>query len=225
MAVTTKANQVALARIPAYPFAEVARYLRVPYSTVRSWAKGGSGSASGFRPVLDQAQGNQLTFAELTEMMIVRELRQTFFVPLQQIRNAKAYVAKALDRPWYLYDLGVAGRDIFIRGISNSPVAASRGGQLALEGFLDQVIQRVSFDTALEPSAIFPVVPYALDDKPVQIRPSVAFGLPTVTGTGVRTEIIFARVNAGEEVQDVAEDYDLTTVQIEDAVRFHALAA
>jgi uncharacterized protein (DUF433 family) len=55
------------------------------------------------------------------------------------------------------------------------------------------------------------------------IDPRVAFGLPTVAN-GVRTEIVLERFEAGDRIAELAEDYDSSTEEIEEAIRYERAA-
>ena len=101
------ADQLAFrARLANYTFAEAARYVRMPASTVRYWAKGGSVTTADrrvhFEQVLAGPPREALTFLDLTELLVVRELRETFNLSLRTIRRAQSYVQRDFDRPWYL---------------------------------------------------------------------------------------------------------------------------
>ena len=48
----------------------------------------------------------------------------------------------------------------------------------------------------------------------------VCQGRPVITGTGIRTEVIFKRFKAGESVPELATAYLLRCSQVEDAIRF-----
>lgn len=215
--------------VPNYSFAEAARYLRMPASTVRYWAKGGvvtrpDRPSLRFEQILDGPPRQRLTFADLAELLIVRELREQFNVTPRAIRRAQEYVRMTCDEPWFLYDLAVYGRDIFIEHIEPAPVAASRSGQMALAGFLDDVLQRVQIDAGAV-SRIFPRVPYSHRPRPVQISPHVAFGHPTIAGTGIKVRTVAGRYDAGEELSEIASDYGLAIDLIEDAISFFVAAA
>ncbi len=48
------------------------------------------------------------------------------------------------------------------------------------------------------------------------------FGAPTIAGTGISAEIVASRFFAGESVNDLTGDYDLSAAQVEAAIRFEA---
>src|SRR5688572_12053359 len=54
---------------------------------------------------------------------------------------------------------------------------------------------------------------------PVVVDPRRAFGAPVVAGTGVRTEDVFDLFQPGASIQDLIDDYGLTSAQFEAAVR------
>ena len=51
------------------------------------------------------------------------------------------------------------------------------------------------------------------------IDPRVSFGRPSIIGTGIPTSIIAERYKAGESVEDLADDYGLQPLQIQEAIR------
>ena len=60
--------------------------------------------------------------------------------------------------------------------------------------------------------------------KPVVIDPRVSFGRPTVAGSGISTAALVDRVDAGEDLQTLADDYRLSIGQVEDAVFYERAA-
>jgi len=54
----------------------------------------------------------------------------------------------------------------------------------------------------------------------VVIDPRVRFGRPTVSGSGIPTDILFERHQAGDSVADLVADYDLTAEEVEEAIRY-----
>jgi uncharacterized protein (DUF433 family) len=60
--------------------------------------------------------------------------------------------------------------------------------------------------------------------RPIAIDPAVRFGAPVLSGTGVPTEIIFERFQAGETVALLAEDYDIEQDLIQEAIRYESMA-
>ena len=72
---------------------------------------------------------------------------------------------------------------------------------------------------------LFPyVAPGPVDERHIAIDPNIAFGRPIVLRTGVSTRAIAERIDAGETVQALAEDYDLRPEEIEEAVLYERAA-
>src|SRR4051812_37816210 len=81
--------------LPAYSFADAARYLRVPTATLRHWALGARQAKPVFK--LDDPQKQFLSFFNLTEAHVVVAIRRRHGVKLQNVRTALAYVSKAFS--------------------------------------------------------------------------------------------------------------------------------
>jgi uncharacterized protein (DUF433 family) len=54
----------------------------------------------------------------------------------------------------------------------------------------------------------------------ISFDPDVCQGRPVITGTGIRTEIVFSRFKAGESIPELAADYFVRCSHIEDAIRY-----
>jgi uncharacterized protein (DUF433 family) len=91
---------------------------------------------------------------------------------------------------------------------------------------LEAHLRRVDWDADRLPFRLFPFVyPDGADsERAIAIDPRVAFGRPIVQRVGVATETIARRLDAGEGVQALAEDYSLTPDEIERAVIFERAA-
>ena len=61
-------------------------------------------------------------------------------------------------------------------------------------------------------------------EKPIAIDPAIAFGRPIVVRAGVTTQAIADRIDAGEAVDEIANDYGLAATDIEQAVLYERAA-
>lgn len=63
--------------------------------------------------------------------------------------------------------------------------------------------------------------------KVVVVDPQVSFGRPVLVGTGIATAVIAQRYKAGESIAELADNYDRSYSEIEEAIRceFHREAA
>jgi uncharacterized protein (DUF433 family) len=57
-------------------------------------------------------------------------------------------------------------------------------------------------------------------DVPIVVDPEYGYGLPVIEGSGVRTEIIRERAEAGDSVQQIAADFNLDLSEVERAIQF-----
>lgn len=57
-------------------------------------------------------------------------------------------------------------------------------------------------------------------DKPIVVDPDYGYGLPVVANSGVRTEIILERFQAGDLPAQIAKDFNLDSVEVERALQF-----
>nr|WP_255429300.1 DUF433 domain-containing protein [Ramlibacter albus] len=55
---------------------------------------------------------------------------------------------------------------------------------------------------------------------PIAIDPKIAFGRPILMRVGVSTAAIADRIDAGESVDGVADDYDLSPDEVQQAVLY-----
>lgn len=219
--------------LPAYGFADAARYLAVPAATIRSWVVGrtyprqdGIGS---FEPLITPADpgGARLSFYNLVEAHVLRALRTRHAVPLKHVRPAITYAEKELgiQRLLLSEQMQTAGGDIFLDHLG-SLINLSKSGQLAVKQLLAAHLERVERDSSAIPIRLYPFIGHGAeqDPRPVVIDPGVSFGRPTVAGSGIRTSVLVQRIDAGESVPSLAADYGLTEPQINAAVLFERAA-
>jgi uncharacterized protein (DUF433 family) len=76
------------------------------------------------------------------------------------------------------------------------------------------------------PMRLYPFTRDPAEDSPrlIEINPQIRFGRPTVAGKGVPTDVIFERFRAGDSSAELADDYDVTTSEVDEAIRYETLA-
>lgn len=60
------------------------------------------------------------------------------------------------------------------------------------------------------------------DPRVVVMNPAVSFGRPVIAGTGIPISSIYDRYKAGDSVANLAQDFNLETGSIEEAIRCEA---
>lgn len=212
---------------PRYHYAEADRLAGVSRGTSRRWLEGhtyrGSEGALMVRPLVMVREGTPraVSFIDLVEIAAVGRLRERGF-SLRQIReiaeNCRTHLG--VERPFPALRFKVAGGDAFVDHPENLPEMGRRRGQLAWTEVLEPFLQDLdySFDVA---SRWWPMG----RGCPVVIDPEYGFGLPVVAGSGVRTEILLERFQAGDLSQQIAEDFNLDPVEVERALQFELARA
>lgn len=142
------------------------------------------------------------------------------------VRNAVSYAERALgiERLLLRDELRTAGQDIFLEWLT-SLITLTRSGQLAMRKALATYLERVDRDDDALPFRLYPFrAEWSTADKPIAIDPRISFGRPTIAGSGVSTEALVHRIDAGESIEDLAWDYGIEIVQIEHAIVYERAA-
>jgi uncharacterized protein (DUF433 family) len=100
-----------------------------------------------------------------------------------------------------------------------SLINLNRAGQLGIKAVLEGLLTRIEWDRNL-PCRFFPPLSNRGDARTVRIDPTIRFGRPTIARLRVSTEVVVDRINAGESVESVAEDYSATRDEIIDALAY-----
>jgi uncharacterized protein (DUF433 family) len=218
---------------PAYTLAEAARYLKLPVATLRSWVAGRSyptSSGTGrFQPLIQPAlrRPPTLSFSNLIEAHVLRSLRTDHGVSVKEVRRALRYAEEALDVQRLLLrrELRTEGGRLFLERYGEL-INLSASGQLAMRKVFEQHLERVVWDAPQAPVRLYPFLSHdtLAEARPIAIDPRIAFGRPVVVRTGVSTRAIAERIDAGETVAALADDYELAPSEIEDAVLYERAA-
>jgi len=218
---------------PAYGLAEAARYLKLPVATLRSWVAGrGYPTASGtgrFQPLIHPPESRPplLSFANLIEAHVLRSLRTDHGVSVKALRHAVRYAEEALriERLLLRKELSTKGGEIFLERYGKL-INLSASGQLAMRRIFGDHLRRVEWDSRRFPIRLYPFLSSEMTgvERPISIDPRVAFGRPVVARQRISTRVIAERIDAGETVQALAADYDLTVPEIEEAVLYERAA-
>jgi uncharacterized protein (DUF433 family) len=109
------------------------------------------------------------------------------------------------------------------RTLPGELVNVSRGGQLGIRSILEIHLRRIEHGPGGE-LTFFPFVEErsAQEPKMIMMTPSIAFGRPVITGTGISTAVIAARFHARESISELAREYGRGESDIEEAVRWES---
>ena len=219
--------------LPAYGLREAARYVHIPPATLRSWFAGRTYKTQdgygAFRPLIKAAsdRGVRLSFVNLVEAHVLRALRTQHGVEIKVVRSALEYAERHLniERLLLSRELLTGAGDLFLEYYGEL-LHLNRSGQIVLRKVLEQHLKRVERDDRNIPIRLYPFLPreVASERKTVVIDPRVSFGRPTVAGHGVTTSVLVRRVDAGESIEDLADDYGMPQQDIEEAILFERAA-
>jgi len=202
---------------PAYGYPEAAQYLRLNYTTLRSWT-----SESG---IVHTPISGFVSFNNLLELHVLKAMRKTYRFSLQRIRGALAEVSKHIDSERPLLDAKFAtdGIDLFLEQ-DQDLVNLSKRGQLALREVISLYLKRIERDPNGLPMRLFPFIVAANDSEPrtISISPTVSFGKSVLSGTGVSTAVVAGRFASRDSIVDLASEYGVSPSIIEDAIRWEA---
>jgi len=222
-----------LRKAPAYPLAEAARYLRLAPATLRSWCVGRpyqrrDGPAH-FRPLIDLPgrDATILSFENLVEAHVLRALRVEHSVSIKAVREAIRYAERSLQIKRLLTsrELRTHAGEILLDRYGEL-ISLSRSGQLAMRKLLEAYLKRVEWNLSDVPFRLYPFVRGESDGAPrnIAIDPTIAFGRPVLLSHGVSTRAIVDRIDAGESLEEVAQDYELEPHSVEEAVLYERAA-
>jgi uncharacterized protein (DUF433 family) len=219
--------------LPAYTVAEASRYVNVPAATLRSWFSGrtyprvdGVGS---FEPVLAPAdrRTGHLSFRNVVEAHVLRALRTRHGIRLKTVRQALKTAEQRLGIQDLLYRnkaLVVGDRSLFLEYYGEL-LHLDLSEQIAMRRVLEAFLSRVDWDDRDIPIRLYPFLRGAENvRRSIVIDPQVSFGRPILAESGISTSALVQRINAGERIDAVARDYDITPTDVETAILFEKAA-
>lgn len=214
---------------PSYGIAEAAHYLNIPKATLRSWLLGRNyttrNGAQNFYPLIDIAdkKHNLLSFINLVEAHVLAAIRRKHNVELPNIRSALDYTKSQLNvvRPLAEQQFETDGVSLFVEKLGEL-VNVSANGQKAMKDILFSHLKRIERDPKGIPIKLFPFTRSSRKDNELQsivIDPSISFGRPSLSTTGIPTSILAERYKAGDSIDMLADDYGAPREAIEEAIR------
>lgn len=212
---------------PRYSIEEAASYLHVPASTMKAWIRGQhyrthAGVFKTFLPIIQPADSKNklLSFYNLAEAHILRATRDRD-VPLRNVRSAINYIRDQISderHPLLSVQFATFAKQVFIDHLGQL-VNATRHGQLGMRTVLDQYLERIERDDLGMPRQVFPIY-----STRIAINPLLSSGRPIVKGTGIMLSVLIDRAKAGESIPELAKDYGLKPLEVEEAIQEYEAA-
>lgn len=212
-----------LLETPLYSYSEAEYLAGVTRGTARRWLAGYQykSPTAGYvsRPpvtVKSERDESGISFIDLVEIVAIGGLK-AFGFTLREIRSIVANTQEVLQvrRPLTTVAFKVGGRDAFVAE-DGQLLSVLRGKR---QRAWDEVLQ--PFLATLDYSDYFARRWWPLGkNKLIYLDPEYAFGLPVIAGSGVRTEIVFERWDADASREEIAEDFNLSVEDVDNALRF-----
>lgn len=212
---------------PIMTTGEAARQLRIPAPTLRHWLEGGVRGSRRYQPILRPSSTGDttMTWGEIVEARYLRAYRTR--VPMQRLRPFIDELRQTFQVPYPLAHFRPfidANRRLVLNLQERTDlpdalwlVFEGRHGQAVLNPLVQaEFLDRVEFATGDDDEAVA-IVPMG-SDSPVRIDPRIKSGAATVSG--VRTEAIVERLNAGQTLADIATEFSLTERAVRAAVSY-----
>jgi uncharacterized protein (DUF433 family) len=199
---------------PVYSCLQASQYLGLGNATLRAWI-----SSDG---LIHPPIANTLSFNNLAEAHILKAMRHRHKLPLQGIRRALRELEKLRKTPHPLLDetFETDGVDLCIRE-EQEVINLSKNSQKEFREFVALYLQRIE-RVGGRVARLYPFIVAEREDEPksISISPTVSFGKPVLSGTGISTSVIVGRFNARDSIEDLAHEYQVDTAILEDAIRW-----
>lgn len=218
---------------PWYTYPEAARATAIPVSTLRAWTVGQryrrKDDEGFFEPVIcrPSADDPRVSFTNVIEAHVLRALRTVHEVRLDYIRRAVQIAEEefGIQRLLVSPHLSTSAGKLFLDHYTGL-LELSASKQYALREVMRQYLKRIEFDADNLPIEFSPFgrLPESDQERIISLSPFVSFGRAVVRRCGISTRVIADRLDVGEAVEDVMDDYGLTEVEVEEAVLYEAAA-
>ena len=206
--------------LPAYHVKEAARYADITTQTVRNWQHDGKESGSAIAP---RKSRESLSYFQLQELAIVAAMRMQG-VKLQKIRLARDWLSTEfkLEFPFSDRRVKTDGQDIIMEHEDELKgdmklMVANKGGQYVWSEIIGSRFEEFEYERDL-------AIRWHVRGRKsgIVIDPRIAFGAPAIRG--VPTWVLRGRHNAGEAVEDVADDFLISRADVRKALKFEGVS-
>lgn len=218
---------------PWYTYPEASRATGIPVSTLRAWTVGQryrrKDDRGFFEPVIARPSDDdpRVSFTNVIEAHVLRALRTVHEVRLDYIREAVQIAEQefGIRRLLVSPDLRAAAGKLFLDHYTGL-LELSASKQYALREVMRQYLKRIEFDEDDSPVLFSPFgrLPESDQDKLIALSPFVSFGRAVIRSRGISTQVVAERLDVGETAEEVMADYDLSEVELEEAVLYEAAA-
>jgi len=205
--------------------AEAARLLRVPQSTLHYWLEGGERRGRTYKPILrvEPRGARSVTWAEFIEAALLRQYRRDHNVPMAELRAFIELLRERIGAPYPLAHARpfvASGRQLVSEAQDEAGLdpdyclVATVRGQMILTPASQAFFDRVTWDDDVAAAWR----PHDDPASPVRVQPEMRFGRPAIKG--ISTEVIWEHAEAGEDTDETAEAFGLTSDDVRWALAY-----
>ena len=211
-----------LLETPIYGLVDAARYLRLPYQTLRYWTIG----RGSMKPVVKLASPEppRLSFINLMECHMLSNMRTDYNLRLPKVRHALRNLADLNPSQHPLVDrrFETDNIDVFIREHGRL-LNLNKPDQPLFREMVESHLRRIEAKSD-GTFSFFPFVEKRSADEPriIMMNPAISFGRPVISGTGIPTSVIASRFHARESISELAAEYGRSEPEIEEAIRWES---
>lgn len=194
---------------------DAARHLQIPPATMYYWLHEEANGTPLVHRVTPEKRGwPSMPFVAVVEAYVLRSLRD-LGLKKAVIRDAAAAVRAEFNTPYALASKRIAtdGVDIFVR-YADEDLARVGDNQRPVREFIADYLRYISWDAADGFSDRLRLRQYPTV-APVIIDPRFGWGAPVVEATKVPVDAVVDLWLAGEPLEAVADEYDMTREQVE----------
>jgi len=169
-----------------------------------------------------------LSFINLIEAHTLRALRISHQVSMGAVREALDVAEQKykIERLLVHSQLRTSAGELFLKRYGDI-VELTNSQQIVLKEMFHGYLKRVDYDDTDLPVSFYPLTrgPRVTDSpKIIVLNPAISFGRPVIKKQGISTRAIESRVDAGETISHVAEDYGITEEAVREALRYEVAA-
>lgn len=210
---------------PVYTISATARHLGMSSAMLRHWVVGRSHNrrrrSAAVEPLIRAtATSGLISFNNVVEAHVLLAFRSRDLTRMAAVGRAIASAEASLgvERLLLQPELCGSGQDVLFDRVAQL-LKLSRSVEFAMRHTLTASLNRLDRDDDGLPVRLYPLMPLgSADHRGIVIDPNVASGRPTVAGSEVETAVLAGRIDAGEELQAVADGCGLDVAQVMDAV-------
>lgn len=198
---------------------ETARHLQIPRSTLYYWlAEEADGTPLVHRVTPERRGWPSVPFVAVVEAYVLRSLRD-LGLRKHKIRDAAEAVRREFKTPYGLATKKIVtdGIDIFL-DYADGDIARVGDQQRPIREVLDGYLRYIGWDSNDEFASTLRLRQYS-DVAPVIIDPRFGWGAPVIESNHVPVDAVVDMWLAGDSLEEVAYEYDLTPEQAESICR------